>query len=55
MDDLNDKGVIDDPQCKKVIEQHTVQQEQLNKKFDDQRARQEEVSMTRTWVCGGFM
>ena len=43
MDDLNDKGILSDPECQRVIEVHQREQEQLNEKLESQRAKQERV------------
>ena len=43
MDDLNEKGILSDPECQKVIEMHQKEQENLNKRLDTQRNKQEKV------------
>eukprot|EP00058_Branchiostoma_floridae_P023396 XP_002608886.1 hypothetical protein BRAFLDRAFT_129933 [Branchiostoma floridae] len=42
VDELSDKGVLTDPECKKVIEQHKKDVDKLEKKLHHQRQRQEE-------------
>ena len=44
MEDLNQNGVLDNPQCRQVIEEHEKKQAELNQKMSAQRSRQEEVS-----------
>ncbi|XP_061180109.1 trichohyalin-like [Saccostrea echinata] len=41
MDELNERGILSDPECQKVLERHRQEQEQLHKKLDSQRSRQE--------------
>ena len=43
MDDLNEKGILSDPECQRVIEVHQREQEKLNEKLESQRAKQERV------------
>ena len=43
MDDLNDRGVLSDPECQRVIEIHQQEQAKLNDKLESQRAKQEKV------------
>ena len=43
MDDLNEKGILTDPECQKVIEMHQKEQDSLNKRLDSQRSKQEKV------------
>ncbi|KAI8485936.1 smoothened signaling pathway [Branchiostoma belcheri] len=42
VDELSDNGVLTDPECKKVIEQHKKDVDKLEKKLHHQRQRQEE-------------
>ncbi len=44
MDDLNEKGLLSDPECQRVLEQHQRDQAVLSEKLDSQRAKQERVS-----------
>ncbi len=46
MDDLNDKGILSDPQCQKVIEIHQQEQEKLATKLESQRAKQQKVRIS---------
>ncbi|XP_071089451.1 limbin-like [Haliotis cracherodii] len=41
MDELTDRGVLSSPECERIIETHKERQEQLNKKLDSQRKKQE--------------
>ena len=43
MDDLNEKGILSDPECQRVIQVHQKEQEKLNEKLESQRAKQERV------------
>ncbi|ELT95533.1 hypothetical protein CAPTEDRAFT_186105 [Capitella teleta] len=43
MDDLNEKGILSDPECQRVIEIHQQEQEKLNNKLDSQRDKQEKI------------
>ena len=49
MEDLNQNGVLDNPQCRQVIEEHEKKQAELNQKMSAQRSRQEEVSRYIYW------
>ena len=48
MDDLNDKGILSDPECQRVIKVHQKEQEKLNEKLESQRAKQERVCSLNT-------
>ena len=43
MDDLNDKGILSDPECQRVIEIHQKEQIKLQERLDMQRSKQESV------------
>ncbi len=46
MDDLNDKGILGDPElCQRVIQVHQREQEKLNEILNSQRAKQEQVGI----------
>ncbi|KAK2151621.1 hypothetical protein LSH36_356g01032 [Paralvinella palmiformis] len=47
MDDLSERGMLSDPKCQKVIELHQKQQEKLNKKLENDRAKQEKALRQR--------
>ena len=43
MDDLNQRGVLSDPECQRVLQIHQEEQAKLSDKLDSQRQRQEKV------------
>ncbi|CAH1782700.1 unnamed protein product [Owenia fusiformis] len=47
MDDLNERGVLSDPECQRVIETHQKNQEVLQEKLEAQRLKQEKLLRKR--------
>lgn len=43
VEDLNDRGVLSNPDCHRILEKHQQEQQRLNDKLKDQKEKQELV------------
>lgn len=51
VDDLNDRGVLSDYEAEQCLEQHRAQQEKLARKLNQEKEKQEKVSIQYSLIC----